>query len=104
MRIIASVEDCKVVKKILDYLKIYEFERKKQPHKIHTCCGKRQYFSKGQVNDEFYGYSPNVEYVAFLIQSYSDINKKNNRINQYQIYLKKIKFDIIFFIIYSKQG
>ena len=31
MRIIASVEDYKVVKKILDYLKIYEFERKRPP-------------------------------------------------------------------------
>jgi len=36
MRIIASLEDYKVVKKILDYLKIYEFERKRPPPKIHT--------------------------------------------------------------------
>ncbi|MBC8389949.1 MAG: hypothetical protein ISS14_04855 [Actinobacteria bacterium] len=31
MRIIAPVEDYKVVKKILDYLKIYEFRRKRPP-------------------------------------------------------------------------
>jgi len=38
MRIIAPVEDYKVVKKILDYLKIYESQRKRPPPKIHTCC------------------------------------------------------------------
>ncbi len=31
MRIITPVEDCKVVKKILDYLKIYESQRKRPP-------------------------------------------------------------------------
>ena len=31
MRIIAPVEDYKVIKKILDYLKIYEFRRKRPP-------------------------------------------------------------------------
>lgn len=31
MRIIALLEDYKIVKKILDYLKIYEFERKRPP-------------------------------------------------------------------------
>ncbi len=39
MRIIAPLEDYKIVKKILDYLKIYEFERKRPPPKIHTYCG-----------------------------------------------------------------
>ena len=33
MRIIAFIEDYKVVKKILDYLGIYEFERKRPPPK-----------------------------------------------------------------------
>ena len=34
MRIIAFIEDYKIVKKILDYLGIYEFERKRSPPKI----------------------------------------------------------------------
>ena len=34
MRIIAFIEDYKVVKKILDYLGIYEFERKRPPPKV----------------------------------------------------------------------
>jgi len=38
MRIIAFIEDYKVVKKILDYLGIYDFERKRPPPRIHTCC------------------------------------------------------------------
>lgn len=38
MRIIAPVEDYKIVKKILGYLGIYEFERKRPPPKIHTYC------------------------------------------------------------------
>ena len=36
MRIIAFIEDYKVVKKILDYLGIYEFERKRPPPKIES--------------------------------------------------------------------
>jgi len=36
MRIIAFIEDYKIVKKILDYLGIYEFERKRPPPKINT--------------------------------------------------------------------
>ena len=31
MKIIAFIEDYKVIKKILDYLKIYEFKRKRPP-------------------------------------------------------------------------
>jgi hypothetical protein len=31
MRIIAFIEDCKVVKKILDYLGIYEYKRDRPP-------------------------------------------------------------------------
>lgn len=38
MRIIASVEDYKIVKKILDYLEIYESQRKRPHPKIHTYC------------------------------------------------------------------
>ena len=34
MRIIAFIEDYKVVKKILDYLGIYEFKRDKPPPKM----------------------------------------------------------------------
>ena len=34
MRIIAFIEDYKVVKKILDYLKIYEFDKKRAPPKV----------------------------------------------------------------------
>ena len=34
MRIIAFIEDYKIVKKILDHLGIYEFERKRPPPKI----------------------------------------------------------------------
>ena len=37
MRIIAFIEDYKIIKKILDYLGIYEFERKRPPPKIGTC-------------------------------------------------------------------
>jgi hypothetical protein len=36
MRIIAPVEDYKIVKKILDWLGIYEFERKRPPPKIES--------------------------------------------------------------------
>ena len=34
MKIIAFIEDYKIVKKILDYLGIYEFERKGPPPKV----------------------------------------------------------------------
>jgi hypothetical protein len=34
MKIIAFIEDYKVVKKILDYLNIYEFEKKRPPPKV----------------------------------------------------------------------
>ena len=44
MRIVVFIEDYKVVGKILDYLGIYEFGKKRSPPKIHTCC------------DEFDGY------------------------------------------------
>jgi len=37
MRIIAFIEDYKVVKKILDHLGIYEFERKRPPPKMEAC-------------------------------------------------------------------
>jgi len=37
MRIIAFIEDYKVVKKILDYLGIYEFKRDR-PSKGIGCC------------------------------------------------------------------
>ncbi len=33
MRIIAFIEDYKVIRKILDYLGIYEFERDRPPHR-----------------------------------------------------------------------
>ena len=36
MRIIAFIEDYKVVKKILDYLGIYEAQRKRPPPKVNT--------------------------------------------------------------------
>ena len=36
MRIIAFIEDYKIVKKILDYLGIYEFGKKRAPHKIES--------------------------------------------------------------------
>ena len=36
MRIIAFIEDYKIVKKILDYLGIYESQRKRPPPKIDT--------------------------------------------------------------------
>lgn len=36
VRIIAFIEDYKVVKKILDYLGIYEFKRKRPPPKTNT--------------------------------------------------------------------
>ena len=39
MRIIAFIEDYKVVKKILGYLKIYEFGKKRAPPKIDTSPG-----------------------------------------------------------------
>ena len=34
MRIIAFIEDYTIVKKILDYLGIYEFERKRPPPRV----------------------------------------------------------------------
>jgi len=37
MRIIAFIEDYKIVKKILDYLGIYEFGKKRSPPRIETC-------------------------------------------------------------------
>jgi len=36
MRIIAFIEDYKVVKKILDYLGIYEFGKKRSPPRTDT--------------------------------------------------------------------
>ena len=36
MRIIAFIEDYKIVKKVLDYLGIYEAQRKRPPPKINT--------------------------------------------------------------------
>ena len=36
MRIIAFIEDYKIVKKILDYLGIYEAQRKRPPPKIES--------------------------------------------------------------------
>ncbi len=36
MRIIAFIEDYKIVKKILDHLGIYEFEKKRSPPKIES--------------------------------------------------------------------
>ena len=36
MRIIAFIEDYKVVKKILDYLGIYEFKRKRPPPRVEA--------------------------------------------------------------------
>ena len=38
MKIIAPVEDYKVIKKILDYQKIFEFKRKRPLPGIHTYC------------------------------------------------------------------
>jgi len=37
MRIIAFIEDYKIVKKILDRLGIYEFKRKRPLPRIETC-------------------------------------------------------------------
>jgi uncharacterized protein YdaL len=39
MRIIAFIEDYKVVKKILDHVGIYEFGKKRAPPKIDTSLG-----------------------------------------------------------------
>ena len=36
MRIIAFIEDYKIVKKILDYLGIYEFGKKRSPPRINA--------------------------------------------------------------------
>jgi len=52
MRIIAFIEDYKIVKKILDYLRIYEFERKRPPPKVYA------------APDEFDGYIWN-DYIDF---------------------------------------
>ena len=40
MRIIAFIEDYKIVKKILDHLGIYEFGKKRAPPKIDICPDK----------------------------------------------------------------
>jgi hypothetical protein len=39
MRIIAFIEDYRVIKKILDYLKIYEFGKKRAPPRVDTSPG-----------------------------------------------------------------
>ncbi|MBU4313983.1 MAG: hypothetical protein KJ821_04235 [Actinobacteria bacterium] len=36
MRVIAFIEDYRIVKKILDYLGIYEFGKKRSPPRIDT--------------------------------------------------------------------
>jgi len=51
MRIIAPVEDYKIVKKILYYLGIYEFERKRPPPKIHTYCDEFDDYSRDDYID-----------------------------------------------------
>ena len=51
MRIIAFIEDYKIVKKILDYLGIYEFERKRPPPKINTYPDEFDYYIRDDYID-----------------------------------------------------
>jgi hypothetical protein len=53
MRIIAFIEDYKVVKKILDYLGIYEFEKKRPPPKIDTSPDE---FDDDYIRDDYIDY------------------------------------------------
>ena len=51
MRIIAFIEDYKVVKKILDYLDIYEFERKRPPPRIDIARDEFDYYVRDDYID-----------------------------------------------------
>ncbi|MBC8421353.1 MAG: transposase [Actinobacteria bacterium] len=51
MRIIAFIEDYKIVKKILDYLGIYEFGKKRAPPKIDTSPGEFDEYSRDDYID-----------------------------------------------------
>ena len=53
MRIIAFIEDYKIVKKILDYLGIYEFGKKRSPPKINTCPDE---FDDDYIQDDYIDY------------------------------------------------
>jgi len=55
MRMIAFIEDYKIVKKILDYLGIYEFERKRPPPKIENSTDEFDDFFPGQRNQKDLG-------------------------------------------------
>ena len=50
MRIIAFIEDYKIVKKILDWLGIYEFERKRPPPKIDATP---EVFDDNYIRDDY---------------------------------------------------
>lgn len=50
MRIIAPVEDYKIVKKTLDYLGIYEFKRKRPPPKVNSFPGE---FYDDYIRDDY---------------------------------------------------
>lgn len=53
MRIIAFIEDYKIVKKILDYLGIYEFGKKRSPPKINTYPDE---FDDDYIQDDYIDY------------------------------------------------
>lgn len=54
MKIIAPVEDYKVVKKILDYLKIYEIKRERPPPgKYDHCDGFDDYGHDDYIDCEY---------------------------------------------------
>ena len=55
MKIIAFIEDYKIVKKILDYVGIYEFERKRPPPKIENSPDEFDDFFPGQRNQKDLG-------------------------------------------------
>jgi len=51
MRIVAFIEDYKILKKILDYLGIYEFERKKPPPKISIFSD--EFYDDDHIRDDY---------------------------------------------------
>ena len=54
MRIIAFIEDYKIVKKILDYLGIYEFGKKSAPPKIDTAADEAgEYIRDNYINCDY---------------------------------------------------
>ena len=51
MRIIAFIEDYRIVKKILDYLGVYEFGKKRSPPRTNTYPDEPRDYIRGEYID-----------------------------------------------------